>query len=552
MTQILEKELFSSEFLQNNPELLKIHEINVDVNEKLASALTEYDQIEKQVGEIKTETILESCKETVIANLCGKFAINRLIALGDKDGGEVTTLHNAKNQVFANDKDRNQFNREYDSHAYHEGNKLYRERKEALNKLSAEGKLRDDYTGKDISGKQFVVDKNGNTREQNRFDVEHFNSAKGLHDNDEVRFSMTEEQSANLANNEKNLGATASSINRSKSDEDFDTWKNKERNEFDNKTNEELYGIDSQLADKKIKESKEFIKKEVAKAKFKKYSKELATSSLSVGGKTFLYSAIGQISLEFVRAVFDSLIEAFKSRHTKSLAEILEIFKSRIKEAIAHIKTNWKEILANSFEGALMNLLNNLLVFAINLVATTLKNVVSLIRAGFTTVCSAIKLLCNPPSNMTTNERNDAVCKILVFGMIEVTSLALNETVSDLLQGVGLPKNITDALVYPLTALLGGIIASVILGILQKAKNDAKKEKLHVTLIAQNNVVLQAQIIQNWCVLAQGNYLLKEKAEHFDETITTIKSEMDDREKEIESSLDETDDILNRIRNNRG
>ena len=502
----------------------------------------------KQIGELKTETILESCKETVVSNLCEKFAINRLIALGDKDGGAVTTLHNAKNQVFANDKDRNQFNREYDTHAYHEGNKLYHERKKTLNRLSAEGKLRDDYTGKDISGKQFVVDKNGNTREQNRFDVEHFNSAKGLHDNDEVRFAMTEEQSANLANNEKNLGATASSINRSKSDKDFDEWKNTERKEFDNKTNEELYGIDSQLADKKIKESKEFIKKEVAKAEFKKYSKELSTTTLSVGGKTFLYSAIGQVSLEFVRAVFDSLIEAFKNRHTKTLSEVLEIFKSHIREAIEHIKSNWKEILSNSFEGALMNVLNNLLVFAINLVATTLKNVVSMIRAGFTTVCSAIKLLCNPPRNMTEDERNDAICKILVFGMIEVSSLALTESITSLLQTLGLPKNITDALVYPMTALMGGIVASVILGIMQKAKSDAKKEKLHVTLIAQNNVVLQSQIIQNWCILAQGNYLLKEKSEQFEETMTTIESEMNKREEEIESSLNETDNILKQIR----
>lgn len=548
MTQILEHELFSPDFLQNNPELLKIQEVNVEVDEKLASALTEYENIKKQIGELKTETILESCKETVVSNLCEKFAINRLIALGDKDGGAVTTLHNAKNQVFANDKDRNQFNREYDSHAYHEGNKLYRERKETLNRLSAEGKLRDDYTGKDISGKQFIVDKNGNTREQNRFDVEHFNSAKGLHDNDEVRFAMTEEQSANLANNEKNLGATASSINRSKSDKDFDEWKNTERKEFDNKTNEELYGIDSQLADKKIKESKEFIKKEVAKAEFKKYSKELTTTSLSVGGKTFLYSAIGQVSLEFVRAVFDSLIEAFKNRHTKTLSEILEIFKSHIREAIEHIKSNWKEILSNSFEGALMNVLNNLLVFAINLVATTLKNVVSMIRAGFTTVCSAIKLLCNPPKNMTEDERNDAICKILVFGMIEVSSLALTESITSLLQTLGLPKNITDALVYPMTALMGGIVASVILGIMQKAKSDAKKEKLHVTLIAQNNVVLQSQIIQNWCILAQGNYLLKEKSEQFEETMTTIESEMNKREDEIESSLNDTDNILKQIR----
>ena len=548
MTQILEHELFSPDFLQNNPELLKIQEVNVEVDEKLASALIEYENIKKQIGELKTETILESCKETIVSNLCEKFAINRLIALGDKDGGAVTTLHNAKNQVFANDKDRNQFNREYDTHAYHEGNKLYHERKKTLNRLSAEGKLRDDYTGKDISGKQFVVDKNGNTREQNRFDVEHFNSAKGLHDNDEVRFAMTEEQSANLANNEKNLGATASSINRSKSDKDFDEWKNTERKEFDNKTNEELYGIDSQLADKKIKESKEFIKKEVAKAEFKKYSKELTTTSLSVGGKTFLYSAIGQVSLEFVRAVFDSLIEAFKNRHTKTLSEVLEIFKSHIREAIDHIKSNWKEILSNSFEGALMNVLNNLLVFAINLVATTLKNVVSMIRAGFTTVCSAIKLLCNPPRNMTEDERNDAICKILVFGMIEVSSLALTESITSLLQTLGLPKNITDALVYPMTALMGGIVASVILGIMQKAKSDAKKEKLHVTLIAQNNVFFQSQIIQNWCILAQGNYLLKEKSEQFEETMTTIESEMNKREEEIESSLNETDNILKQIR----
>ena len=195
-----------------------------------------------------------------------------------------------------------------------------------------------------------------------------------------------------------------------------------------------------------------------------------------------------------------------------------------------------------------MNVLNNLLVFVINLVATTLKNVVSMIRAGFTTVCSAIKLLCNPPRNMTEDERNDAICKILVFGMIEVSSLALTESITSLLQTHGLPKNITDALVYPMTALMGGIVASVILGIMQKAKSDAKKEKLHVTLIAQNNVVLQSQIIQNWCILAQGNYLLKEKSEQFEETMTTIESEMNKREEEIESSLNETDNILKQIR----
>lgn len=546
MTQILENELFSPDFLQNNPELLKIQEVNVEVDEKLASALTEYENIKKQIGELKTETILESCKETVVSNLCEKFAINRLIALGDKDGGAVTTLHNAKNQVFANDKDKTRFNREYDNEIYHEKNALYKQRKKNLESLSEKGELTDIYSGKNISGKRTVVDKNGNVCEKNIFDTEHKVSAKSMHDRDDFRLFYDEESGADLVNSKENLGATKYDINRSKREKDLDDWKGQTSTKDATKTNEEYYGIDAEYADKQIKDAKKFLDKNVAKAKLKKYSKELTTTSLSVGGKTFLYSAIGQISVEFVRAVFDSLVEAFRNRNTKSLAEILDIFKSHIREAIEHIKSNWKEILSNSFEGALMNVLNNLLVFAINLVATTLKNVVSMIRAGFTAVCSAIKLLCNPPRNMTEDERNDAICKILVFGMIEVSSLALTESIINLLQG--LPKNITDALVYPMTALMGGIVASVILGIIQKAKSDAKKEKLHVTLIAQNNVVLQSQIIQNWCILAQGNYLLREKSGQFEETMTTIESEMNKREEEIESSLNETDNILKQIR----
>ena len=546
MTQIFENELFSPDFLQNNPELLKIQEVNVEVDEKLASALIEYENIKKQIGELKTETILESCKETVVSNLCEKFAINRLIALGDKDGGAVTTLHNAKNQVFANDKDRNQFNRAYNDEIYHKKNNLYKQRKQELEKLSEEGKLTDIYTGENISGKRTVIDKNGNACEKNIFDTEHKNSAKGMHERDDFRFAYDEKSGADLVNSKENLGATRYDRNRSKREKELDIWANQKSTKDPTKTNAEYFGIDIEYADKQIKDAKKFLDKNVAKAKLKKYSKELTTTSLSVGGKTFLYSAIGQISVEFVRAVFDSLVEAFRNRHTKSLAEILDIFKSHIRKAIEHIKSNWKEILSNSFEGALINILNNLHVFSINLVVTTLRNVVSMIRAGFTTVCSAIKLLCNPPKNMTEDERNDAVCKILVFGMVEVSSLALTESITNLLKG--LPKNITDALVYPMTALMGGIVASVILGIMQKAKSEAKKEKLHVTLIAQNNVVLQSQIIQNWCILAQGNYLLKEKSEQFEETMTTIKSEMNKREEEIESSLNETDNILKQIR----
>ena len=548
MIEVKEKELFSPDFLKGNPELLEIQEIKIDVDEKLQQALFDYDSIKKQIGEIKTETVLESCKESVLSNLYTKFAVNSLVAMGDKDGGNVTTLHNAKNQIFANEKDKTQFNREYDSKVYHDGNELYRKRKAELEALSAEGNLIDIYTGKNISGKRFEVDINGKVTEKNIFDNEHPHSAKSIHDRDDFRFAYNEKEGADLVNNEKNLGATSYSLNRSKKEKSLEEWKNLPSTMDPNKTNEELYGINPELADKKIKESKQFIDKSIAKAKFKKYSKEVAITGFSEGGKTFLYSAIGQISAEFIKAAFDALIEAFKDRHAKSLKEILDSFKSHIQKAVNHIKSNWKEILANSFEGALINFLNNLLVFAINLVATTLKNVVSMIRAGFTTVCSAIKLLCNPPKEMTEDERNEAVMQILVFGMTEVSAIALNECVENLLLTLGLPKNVTEALVYPLTAFMGGIVAAIILGIIQNARNDAKKSKLSVQLVAQNNVVLQTQITQNWCLLAEGTYKLKEKSESFDRTLRTVDSGLKERAKETEKNLDEIDTIISELR----
>ena len=57
MTQILEHELFSPDFLQNNPELLKIQEVNVEVDEKLASALIEYENIKKQISQIHLQLV---------------------------------------------------------------------------------------------------------------------------------------------------------------------------------------------------------------------------------------------------------------------------------------------------------------------------------------------------------------------------------------------------------------------------------------------------------------------------------------------------------------
>lgn len=153
-----------------------------------------------------------------------------------------------------------------------------------------------------------------------------------------------------------------------------------------------------------------------------------------------------------------------------------------------------------------------------------------------------------PPKDMTAEERNKAVCEIFVMGATQVAAIGLTEVAGNLLMSIGIPKSISDVVVYPLMAFLGGIVGAIILGVMNSIRNNRRGAHLHMQLIAQGNVVLQGQIVQNWGILAQGNYYLAQEAMRFEQTKNQTEQTLKDGAAENERQLDATDVVIERLR----
>ena len=83
----------------------------------------------------------------------------------------------------------------------------------------------------------------------------------------------------------------------------------------------------------------------------------------------------------------------FKEFGNESLGDIFKRFAKRLKQIWANLREKWKDIIAGSFEAGIVAFFSNLVVFAINIVFTTIKKVVQIIRAGFNSLYQAVKKL---------------------------------------------------------------------------------------------------------------------------------------------------------------
>lgn len=84
-------------------------------------------------------------EKTVVASLATTFGLDFLL-FKDKRGGEVDTIHNVRNGVYATDAEKQRFEQReaYDSHAYH-SDKNYIAHGRNDKALHKEGKLVDNY-----------------------------------------------------------------------------------------------------------------------------------------------------------------------------------------------------------------------------------------------------------------------------------------------------------------------------------------------------------------------------------------------------------------------
>lgn len=480
--------------------------LRIEINSGLEEALQELESLKSQLPKEQTATLLNLCKDNVLQTIEGQFGLASLV-LSNKSGGNVTTAHNFEKGIVANATDE----------AKYQGYKASKEGKwsevrknagydEPLPKMrkdafQTQDKIIDAYSGKELP-------------KDSRAHLDHIVSIKEIESNAKAHLSLSVEDRAKIATNDKNLAWSEASANQSKDDNKMSEWIDK----TDKKTGQtkgEKYGIDKDKALQKDKEARKYVYGEIDTATLKKYSTELLSTGGKDAAKMAAYSAIGVILRELVAGLFEEIRATFKNKG-KSLKEIFVRFKERLQKILANIKAKWKDILGGSIEKGIMAFCSNIVVFVINLFFTTLKRVVSVICAGFVSIVQAAKILANPPKDMPKDEVGFAALKILTTGLIGALSLGLAEGIEKLLLSVPaltpimafpvpiINESIGTILSTTLSAIIGGLLSTIAIYYMDKWASGKKESNLQIQIMTKSGEVANLKLQENWLVLWDG------------------------------------------------
>ncbi len=344
--------------------------------------------------------------------------------------------------------------------------------------------------------------------------LDHVISAAEIERNPKLNLGMTAEQRAKVTTDSVNLTYISSSANQSKGNQDLLVWANKPHGKT-GKTNAEFYDLDMKLVTAEYDKAKKHVKKEGDKALFNKQGKEL----LSTGAKDAMYvgayAMLAPALIEVVQAVFREVRATFKNKGNENLKEVVARFKTSLNQAFENIKNKFKDLFKDGIGQAITAFLSNMVVFVINMFATTLKRFVKMIRAGFVSLVQAMKILANPPAGMPKEEVRYQAVKVLIAGLIGVLSLALAEAIEKLLLAIpGLQplmlfplfgeRTVSDAIAVVLSSLVGGLVTTIVLYYMDKFHNRNKDLEIKFQLVSLSGKLPQYAMMQTYHNIAEG------------------------------------------------
>ena len=526
----------------------------IEVNKELEEAITELNTLKNQYSQKDSATLLELCKDNVVDTITSQFGLASLF-INSQDGGNVTTIHNAKQKIYADKKD--EYNRDiYEKGHYtpgKNGNKGIWSGNSEGKKFSGNGKnsVGSEFTKSQMDDKGFLTDAYTNKRiKADQTSPDHIYSLSEFHKNG--GYMLSDKQKCDFATDKNNLASTDRSINQSLRDKDKIEWA---ESKADGRTitNEEYFDIDRKSLEDAVERGNITATAHLPTNKQKAcfYVKNLAETGGKEAAMMAAYSALGVVLRDLAQGIMIEVRLTFEQKGQESFKEIFIRFKNRLHEILAGLKEKWKDIFKGSLEAAITAFLSNIVVFVINLFFTTLKKIVSMIRAGFVSLCQAVKLLANPPADMPKEEVHYQALKILTAGIIGAASLGLSTVIEKGLQAIpGLQplmmfpipsfgkeqRTVSDVIAVTLSALAGGLMTTVVLYFMDKCRASAKHDKLQIQLIAQSGVVVQCEVAQTWCTLDDAYKFFKMKVFEIAQIFKETEAELDNSLKNIEQA----------------
>jgi hypothetical protein len=438
------------------------------------------EQFKKDFNQERFDKLIIDCKKEVINSIVNPFGLGKIIAAYDKDGGNVNTIHNVRDGIYATESEKKAYdNKEaYNSDDYHKDtnyiniNKKYSENRK-------EGNAIDYMTGEKLDLKE-------------SHDLDHVKSAKEIHD--DAGRVLAEIDGKVLANTDTNLKPTTATKNRSKKADDMQTFlakKNerlKKMNELKSKNDlspleqnelkklEELVKIDDKKALEIDKKAREEIDSKINKAYYTsgKFVKNTATASLNEGSKMGMQQAIGLVMTEFFTALFDEILDIYKNGFSNGFEDdrFFIVLKERLKNIALKIQAKWKDVAIAFKDGFLSGFISNLVTTAINMFVRTGKRVVRIIREGIYSLFRAVKMLIFPPENMTYEEAMHEAKKVIASGLIISLGVIAEQYIDTLIKGSVVLEPFSDILTTIFVGAITGLAVTMTVYYIDKKKND--------------------------------------------------------------------------------
>ena len=350
----------------------------------------------------------------------------------------------------------------------------------------------------------------------------------------EANAHMTRDEQAAFANSEKNLLDLDSRANESKGDSKMTDWLDSERNGEKPADRFPINEEELRKRDQEAREEYERLKAEAEKRSIEAGKKSRKEEAKRIGGKA-LRAVIMQLLAELMKEIIAKLV-----KWLKSAAKKLETLLSALKEAISSFVGKLKNHLMNAADTALTTIATAIFGPVIN----TVKKIWTFLKQGWKSLAEAVAYIRNPenkgkPIGILLLE----VGKIVTAGLTAAGAIVLGEVIEKALiaiPGVGAFFAFEIPLLGSLANLLGiflggvvaGIVGAIVINLLQKQIDKAKKSALTEEKIKKGNEILnlqhQVQAI-NEAQLVHTKY----------KSAVTMKERHDDANESIQDALSE-------------
>lgn len=380
-------------------------------------------------------TLFKQYEKVILESLVTAFG------LSDKLGGNVDTIHNVRNGVYATQEAYEEYqNRDdYSSNSYHShGNYILTNKENKEQRI--QGNLQDSYSNKNFD-------------KADRVDLDHIISAKNIHD-DPGRI-LAECNGEDLANMDSNLVPTSATVNRSKGKrdakqfaDDLDNTCVERQQNIQTLESKDSLTLSEQNKLRKLKELEEVDTdklRELDKTARKEYDKTISLKyytsgkflkstvlDAGLGGiKMGIKQTVGLFFIEFwleIKERFPKIVNALKEDF--SFSELFSQVGDMIRFAFNRAKSSFANVLQTFKEGAIVGFLSSISTTIINIFTTTAKNGIRLIRQLWSYIVKIVKILVVNPEGYTFGQKMKEIAKILVLGVSTVLGIIVEEAIA--------------------------------------------------------------------------------------------------------------------------